>query len=136
MSNENNLPGPDTADLSGLEGILGHKESVRVLRYPHETEPDEDRDALFREAAELFVHQREASTSLLQRKFGVDVAEYSDMWEWSVENIEDFWASIWEYFEVEASVPYERVLGSRAMPGARDSPVRVVAQPVPDTRSA
>ena len=41
MSNENNLPGPDTADLSGLEGILGHKESVRVLRYPHETEPDE-----------------------------------------------------------------------------------------------
>ena len=42
MSNENNLPGPDTADLSGLEGILGHKESVRVLRYPHETEPDEE----------------------------------------------------------------------------------------------
>ncbi|MBB1011656.1 suppressor of fused protein SUFU [Dietzia kunjamensis] len=42
MSNENNLPGPETADLSGLEGILGHKESVRVLRYPHETEPDEE----------------------------------------------------------------------------------------------
>ena len=42
MSNENNLPGPATADLSGLEGILGHKESVRVLRYPHETEPDEE----------------------------------------------------------------------------------------------
>jgi len=32
---------------------------------------DDDRDALFRDAAELFVHQREASTSLLQRKFGV-----------------------------------------------------------------
>jgi S-DNA-T family DNA segregation ATPase FtsK/SpoIIIE len=32
---------------------------------------DADRDVLFREAAELFVHQREASTSLLQRKFGV-----------------------------------------------------------------
>jgi S-DNA-T family DNA segregation ATPase FtsK/SpoIIIE len=32
---------------------------------------DEKRDALFREAAELFVHQREASTSLLQRKFEV-----------------------------------------------------------------
>jgi S-DNA-T family DNA segregation ATPase FtsK/SpoIIIE len=34
-------------------------------------EADADRDPLFREAAELFVHQREASTSLLQRKFGV-----------------------------------------------------------------
>jgi S-DNA-T family DNA segregation ATPase FtsK/SpoIIIE len=32
---------------------------------------DDARDALFRDAAELFVHQREASTSLLQRKFGV-----------------------------------------------------------------
>jgi len=28
------------ADLSGLEGVLSG--SVRVLRYPHETEPDED----------------------------------------------------------------------------------------------
>ncbi|AHG91068.1 cell division FtsK/SpoIIIE [Gemmatirosa kalamazoonensis] len=34
-------------------------------------ESDEKRDALFREAAELFVHQREASTSLLQRRFEV-----------------------------------------------------------------
>ena len=42
MSDENTLRGPDTADLSGLEGILGHKDSVRVLRYPHETEPDEE----------------------------------------------------------------------------------------------
>ena len=42
MSDENTLPGPDTADLSGLEGILGGKDKVRVLRYPHETEPDEE----------------------------------------------------------------------------------------------
>lgn len=42
MSDENTLPGPDAADLSGLEGILGGKDKVRVLRYPHETEPDEE----------------------------------------------------------------------------------------------
>ncbi len=43
MSEENTaLPGPDTADLGGLEGILGGESSVRVLRYPHETEPDEE----------------------------------------------------------------------------------------------
>jgi S-DNA-T family DNA segregation ATPase FtsK/SpoIIIE len=34
-------------------------------------EADDERDPLFRDAADLFVHQREASTSLLQRKFGV-----------------------------------------------------------------
>ena len=42
MTEEHHLPGPDSADLGGLEGILGGKSSVRVLRYPHETEPDEE----------------------------------------------------------------------------------------------
>lgn len=42
MTDAQHLPGPDTADLGGLEGILGGKSSVRVLRYPHETEPDEE----------------------------------------------------------------------------------------------
>ena len=40
MTEEHHLAGPDTADLGGLEGILGGQSSVRVLRYPHETEPD------------------------------------------------------------------------------------------------
>lgn len=42
MSNEDTSPAPDQSDLAGLEGILAGKESVRVLRYPHETEPDEE----------------------------------------------------------------------------------------------
>ena len=33
--------------------------------------------------------------------------------------LEEFWASIWEFCGVRASKPYERVLGSREMPGAR-----------------
>ena len=42
MSGASTVPGPDKADLSGLEGLLDVAESVRVLRYPHETEPDEE----------------------------------------------------------------------------------------------
>lgn len=45
MSADGTTVGPppeDRADLTGLEGILAGAESVRVLRYPHETEPDED----------------------------------------------------------------------------------------------
>jgi len=49
---------------------------------------------------------------------GVETAGYHDLWRWSVESLEEFWASIWEFFDVGASSPYERVLGSRTMPGA------------------
>ncbi len=42
----------------------------------------------------------------------------TELWEWSVTKIEDFWASIWEYFHVQASQPYTSVLVERKMPGA------------------
>jgi acetoacetyl-CoA synthetase len=45
--------------------------------------------------------------------------DYHALWRWSVTELEGFWASIWEFFEVHASAPYDRVLGSREMPGAR-----------------
>jgi acetoacetyl-CoA synthetase len=41
---------------------------------------------------------------------------YDDLWRWSVEDLDGFWASIWEFFEVDSD--YERVLGNRSMPGA------------------
>jgi acetoacetyl-CoA synthetase len=47
----------------------------------------------------------------------VAVETYDELWKWSVDEIEDFWASIWDYFEVQSSEPYDAVLGSRAMPG-------------------
>jgi len=44
--------------------------------------------------------------------------DYAALWRWSVDELEDFWASIWEFCEVRAAVPYERVLDAREMPGA------------------
>jgi acetoacetyl-CoA synthetase len=44
--------------------------------------------------------------------------DYNGLWEWSVTDLEGFWSSVWEYCGVEASSPYERVLGNREMPGA------------------
>jgi acetoacetyl-CoA synthetase len=49
---------------------------------------------------------------------GLSLDDYADLWEWSVDELEDFWASIWEFFEVAASAPYERVLTTREMPEA------------------
>jgi acetoacetyl-CoA synthetase len=51
-------------------------------------------------------------------RHGRAFVDYKALWEWSVGEIEEFWADIWEYCGVRASTPYERVLGSRKMPGA------------------
>ncbi len=60
-----------------------------------------------------------AFTAWLARERGMTFEQYTDLWEWSVSSVEDFWQAIWDYFEVCSSSPPERVLGSRAMPGAR-----------------
>jgi acetoacetyl-CoA synthetase len=43
---------------------------------------------------------------------------YDDLWRWSVQDLEGFWGSIWDFFQLRAHAPYERVLASREMPGA------------------
>jgi acetoacetyl-CoA synthetase len=44
---------------------------------------------------------------------------YDELWHWSVDDLESFWAAVWDFFDVQASAPYERVLGRREMPGAQ-----------------
>jgi acetoacetyl-CoA synthetase len=49
---------------------------------------------------------------------GLSFGSYAELWQWSVSDLEGFWSSICEFFDVRFSVPAERVLGSREMPGA------------------
>ena len=49
---------------------------------------------------------------------GREFASYEELWAWSVDDLEGFWASIWRYFDIQAT-PYDAVLGNREMPGAR-----------------
>ena len=46
------------------------------------------------------------------------VGDYGSLWRWSVDHLDDFWASVWEYFEVVADPGYDAVLGRREMPDA------------------
>jgi acetoacetyl-CoA synthetase len=55
----------------------------------------------------------------LRAERGLAFDDYEALWEWSVTELERFWASIWDFFEVQASVPYSEVLPRRVMPGAR-----------------
>jgi acetoacetyl-CoA synthetase len=54
----------------------------------------------------------------LQRERGLDFADYAELHRWSVTDLEGFWGSVWDYFGIQAIEPYERVLGSDALPGA------------------
>ncbi len=54
----------------------------------------------------------------LARTRNLQFESYEELWRWSVDDLDAFWASIWEYCGIQASVPYERVLGRREMPGA------------------
>src|SRR3954447_1046515 len=49
-----------------------------------------------------------------RRSRGFD--SYDELWRWSVEDLEGFWGSLWEWFEI--GDPCEQVLGKREMPGA------------------
>jgi acetoacetyl-CoA synthetase len=55
----------------------------------------------------------------LQAERGLGFSSYEQLWRWSVEDLEGFWASIWDFFGIRAQTPYSRVLGAREMPGAR-----------------
>jgi acetoacetyl-CoA synthetase len=54
----------------------------------------------------------------LARTRGLVFASYRDLHRWSIVDLEGFWSSIWDHFDVRAHAPYDRVLGRREMPGA------------------
>lgn len=55
----------------------------------------------------------------LAQRSGLRFNDYQSLWRWSVDDIDAFWRSIWDYFDVLADGSPEPVLGSRQMPGAQ-----------------
>ena len=63
-------------------------------------------------------HMR-AFMDFVGRTRGLDLVTYDDLWSWSVRELEDFWAAVWEFFGLGDAGDYETVLVDRVMPGAR-----------------
>jgi len=55
----------------------------------------------------------------LEERRGLRFDGYDSLWRWSVDQIEDFWESLWQFGGVVAHSPHRRVLDRRVMPGAR-----------------
>jgi acetoacetyl-CoA synthetase len=49
---------------------------------------------------------------------GLELDGYEELWRWSVEDLEGFWTSIWDFFGVQADGERGAVLSGREMPGA------------------
>ncbi|RZB34418.1 MAG: acetoacetyl-CoA synthetase [Desulfobacteraceae bacterium Eth-SRB1] len=57
---------------------------------------------------------------VINNKYGLDLAGYDSLYQWSIKNIPDFWESMWEFGEIKASKPFDQVVDNPGkMPGAR-----------------
>ena len=57
-------------------------------------------------------------TRWLAREKNLTIQTRDELWQWSIDHLEDFWASLWEYFHINAAKPYTSILKERKMPGA------------------
>jgi acetoacetyl-CoA synthetase len=55
----------------------------------------------------------------LREQRGLEFSDYQELWKWSVDDLDGFWSSIVEFFDVRFSAEPSAVLGSHDMPGAK-----------------
>lgn len=65
----------------------------------------------FKEKSHLFHYQKWLSDT-----YQLSFNSYDELWKWSVNNISEFWKSLWEYFEIISHHPYDSVLSITNMP--------------------
>ncbi|HAD08053.1 MAG TPA: acetoacetate--CoA ligase [Porticoccaceae bacterium] len=69
--------------------------------------------------------QRQADSNMtaymewLAAERGLSFSDYETLYQWSITELEAFWQSIWDYYQVQSATPFERVLSTPVMPGAR-----------------
>ena len=58
--------------------------------------------------------------SFVNKKHSLKIDSYDQLYRWSIENVFDFWAAMWNFGEMKASRRYERVVDDlNKFPGAR-----------------
>jgi acetoacetyl-CoA synthetase len=58
--------------------------------------------------------------NVINEKYRQNFSEYEPLYRWSIENIPDFWANLWEFAKIKSSSSYNQVVDDvRKMPGAK-----------------
>jgi acetoacetyl-CoA synthetase len=56
----------------------------------------------------------------VNKRYGQDFHSYNELYDWSINKISDFWASVWDFVGIKASKGYEVVVDDlNKMPGAK-----------------
>lgn len=66
----------------------------------------------------LYTPSRRAADQSLMKQYmnwlfvkkGLYFRDYDDLWEWSVTDLEDFWESIYQFFDVQSYTPYRQLI--------------------------
>ena len=57
---------------------------------------------------------------LVNKKYGLEISSYAQLYNWSIEDLRDFWATMWEFGAIKASRGYDEVIDDLSkFPGAR-----------------
>ncbi|MBG6071485.1 MULTISPECIES: acetoacetate--CoA ligase [unclassified Polaromonas] len=54
----------------------------------------------------------------LRDRHGLVFESYDALWRWSTTELDAFWQSIWDYFDLQSPTPHSAALDKNAMPGA------------------
>ncbi len=58
--------------------------------------------------------------NFVNEKHGLKLGSYDDLYQWSIENIPDLWAAVWEFTDVKASRGYDQIVDDlNKFPGAK-----------------
>ncbi|WP_287984193.1 acetoacetate--CoA ligase [Diaphorobacter sp.] len=55
----------------------------------------------------------------LQAQNGLRFDDYDALWRWSTTDLDAFWQSVWDYFDLQSPTPHSAVLAKNVMPGAQ-----------------
>ncbi|MFM8575817.1 MAG: acetoacetate--CoA ligase [Limnohabitans sp.] len=65
-----------------------------------------------------YVPQIRLYQNWLREQRGLGFPSYHALWRWSITDLDAFWQSIWDYFDMQSPTPHSAVLAKNVMPGA------------------
>jgi acetoacetyl-CoA synthetase len=66
-----------------------------------------------------FVPQIRRYQQWLQARRGLVFDNYDALWRWSVRDLDAYWQTVWDFYDLQSPTPHTTVLAERRMPGAR-----------------
>jgi acetoacetyl-CoA synthetase len=55
----------------------------------------------------------------LREQRGLEFDSYDALWRWSTTELDAFWQSVWDYFDLQSPTPHTAALACNTMPGAQ-----------------